>query len=188
MPDVKLKTTLVHIAFTPSTTEDTIFDLLSGVTLLRHGRTCRAIHSQVHSYARRKFRLQKLLAPSFSLPPIGHLRQLQASTGMLISVSTALQFFDRVIYPESDLNLYPENAHGACERIGSWLIEVVCGYIPRPSSSNATFIDDLSQIQENRREASPPAFIEPCPMTPLIMRNSCSPLPRTYRAESAKFR
>lgn len=138
----------------PSTTEDVIFDHLSAATLVWYAKTCKASYCQVQSYKCRRFRLHELLAPYFSLPQIDYLRQLQAATGMLISGSTALQFFDRVIYPDSDLDLYVENGHDFCEKIRGWLLEVGYTYIPCPLSGNTSFIEDLTQIQENHREIS----------------------------------
>lgn len=56
------------------------------------------------AYIRRAFRMDRLLVPFFA--SYSEFRELQSRTGTLISGSTALQFFDRVSYPEADLDLY----------------------------------------------------------------------------------
>lgn len=48
---------------------------------------------------------------------------------MLISGSTALQFFERTFYPESDLDLYVE--HRYCKTIALWLVAIGYSYEAR---------------------------------------------------------
>ena len=49
---------------------------------------------------------------------------------MLISGSIALQFFERAVYPESDLDLYVEIRY--YQVIAAWLISIGYTYKPRP--------------------------------------------------------
>ncbi|KAI0677691.1 hypothetical protein C8Q78DRAFT_1066155 [Trametes maxima] len=51
-------------------------------------------------------------------------------TGTLISGSTALQFFDRTLYPESDLDLYVHMRHR--REVGRWLLEEGYKFVPSP--------------------------------------------------------
>ncbi|KAI0638623.1 hypothetical protein C8Q77DRAFT_1215387 [Trametes polyzona] len=55
---------------------------------------------------------------------------LRSRTGTLISGSCALQFFDRTVYPESDLDLYVHMQHR--REVGRWLIEEGYTYAPMP--------------------------------------------------------
>ncbi|KAF8640156.1 hypothetical protein AX16_010256, partial [Volvariella volvacea WC 439] len=52
-----------------------------------------------------------VLSPYFTPDQILAFQYLQSQTGTLISGSTALQFFDRSTYPESDLDIYAEHRH-----------------------------------------------------------------------------
>ena len=69
-----------------------------------------------------------MLGKYFTTDQILHFRDLQAKTGMVISGSTALQFFERVLYPESDLDLYVE--HQYMQPIALWLASIGYIYIP----------------------------------------------------------
>jgi hypothetical protein len=83
-----------------------ICSCLSPKDLYALARTDRASHMGVQSYLRHAFCVNRLLSRFFSVPE--GFRALQACTGTLIAGSTALQLFDRVFYPESDLDLYVE--------------------------------------------------------------------------------
>jgi len=48
---------------------------------------------------------------------------------MLISGSTALQFFDRSFYPDSDLDIYVEHLYA--DRIAYWLLSIGYEFVPR---------------------------------------------------------
>lgn len=103
-----------------------IFDDLSPAGLLRLSRTCRTAHASVNAYIASTFNINKLLLRYFP-DPIAF-RSLQARTAMLISGSTALQFFSRLIYPDSYLDLY---IHGGYrEEIGRWLLAQSYVYCP----------------------------------------------------------
>jgi hypothetical protein len=118
-----------------------LLEELSPGELFKYGKTCKHIHSIVESYIRRRFQIDKLLATYFTPSQIADFRRLQASTGMLISGSTALQFFNRLVYPDSDLDLYVEHAYR--EDVGLWLLSIGYKYVPYPTSNSKTFQDDL---------------------------------------------
>jgi hypothetical protein len=79
---------------------------------------------------KRAFNIQNVMGRFFSEAEMSHFRSLQSCTGMLISGSTALQFFERTFYPESDLDLYVE--HRYCRMIALWLVSIGYSYQPRP--------------------------------------------------------
>ncbi|THU91928.1 hypothetical protein K435DRAFT_673033, partial [Dendrothele bispora CBS 962.96] len=84
----------------------------------------------VRSFNDRAFRISKLLAPYFSDDQhIVQFRELQYHHGILISGSTALQFFDRVTYQGSDLDLYVNVDHAAPLLV--FLSEIHYVFVPR---------------------------------------------------------
>ena len=96
--------TFVNVVLSNPSLLDLVFDYCSPATLLRLARTCQLTYASSKAYMRRAFKIDRLLLPYFPSPLA--FRQLQARTGTLISGSTALQFFERVQYPDSDLDLY----------------------------------------------------------------------------------
>ncbi|KAF5340172.1 hypothetical protein D9758_014989 [Tetrapyrgos nigripes] len=63
----------------------------------------------VLGYNERCFRIRKLLLRFFdTLSNVARFRILQYELGLLVSGSTALQFFDDIVYPNSDLDTYVE--------------------------------------------------------------------------------
>ncbi|CAL1699941.1 unnamed protein product [Somion occarium] len=97
-----------HIFLDRIITNDLVYDLIfhacTARTLVRLLRTCRAVNVAVKEYISRAFNVHRLLSRYFSDPMA--FRYIQACTGTLISGSAALQFFDRSLYPDSDLDLY----------------------------------------------------------------------------------
>lgn len=83
---------------------DIIFDACSSASIIRISHTCRTAYAAVQSYMVLAFDVNVLLSRYFPDPL--EFRTLQRSTGALISGSTALQFFLREHYPESDLDVY----------------------------------------------------------------------------------
>jgi len=116
----------------PATTDDILLDNLSYKEVFRYSKTCKVAHQKVASYIRRKHKLETVLGKYFTTDQILDFRHLQAMTGMIISGSTALQFFERVLYPESDLDLYVE--HRYMQPIALWLASIGYIYIPTNNS------------------------------------------------------
>jgi len=116
-----------------------LFDHLPPIDLLRYSRASKTAHQAVSSYIRRIFNLEKLIGRFFTEHQISYFRSWQSKTGMLISGSTALQFFNRTFYPESDLDIYVE--HRYCKVIAFWLISTGYTYEPRPGHS----VQDLEE-------------------------------------------
>ncbi|KAK7032416.1 hypothetical protein VNI00_013164 [Paramarasmius palmivorus] len=95
----------------PFPTNDLICSCLSPRDLHRYSLVNREAYSNVQSYRKTAFCIYTLLSPYFSRSEFDQFRILQALTGMLISGSTALQFFHRVSYPDSDLDIYVEHRY-----------------------------------------------------------------------------
>jgi hypothetical protein len=114
---------------------DRVFASLSPASILRYSRTYRSAYRAVSSYCLRTFNINQHVSRFFSQPL--DFRSLQARTGLLISGSFALQFFDRTFYPNSDLDLYVDWRYS--REVGHWLISD--GYIfqPRRNMEQATF-------------------------------------------------
>lgn len=113
---------------------DNIFDNLtdSPAALLRLSRTCRAAHQAVHEYFSRAYNINKHLVRFFlDIAHVLQFRSLQARTATLISGSQALQFFNRVRYDDSDLDVYVPFRHR--HELGRWLIGQ--GYRFRPTAT-----------------------------------------------------
>ncbi|KAJ3925892.1 MAG: hypothetical protein NXY57DRAFT_1030718 [Lentinula lateritia] len=95
----------------------------------------------VNNFNQRAFRIEQVLAPFFDQKEIDELRLLQYRTGILISGSTALQFFDLVVYPDSDLDLYVELRH--CRPLAEFLADVGYQFQPTPRQ-RSTFDEALA--------------------------------------------
>ena len=100
------------------------------------------MHYTVTAYTRRKFQLHSLLERYFSADEVLEFRRLQFNTGMLISGSTALQFFNRTVYSEADLDLYVE--HRLRRPVAIWLVHVGYTYVPHEESEFQTLEEALA--------------------------------------------
>ncbi|KAH8823687.1 hypothetical protein DL96DRAFT_1501694 [Flagelloscypha sp. PMI_526] len=87
-----------------------IFPHLTGLDLCRMRRVNKALLALTNDYFRRAFTIERILSPFFNEGDIKSFRELQAVTGAIVSGSAAVQFFGRVHYPESDLDVYSEFA------------------------------------------------------------------------------
>jgi hypothetical protein len=86
----------------------------------------RNMQKVVNYFSRRAFTLEKILDKYFQHHEIQQFQTMQERTGTVISGSSAVQFFHRSIWPESDLDLYVEEPFAA--ECGRFVIE--CGYTP----------------------------------------------------------
>lgn len=107
------------------TTDNLVFSCLSPLDLIRFSLTCRKAYQSVITYNKTAYNIHHLLSRYFPDSHVDTFRHLQAKTGTLISGSVALQFFERLYYEESDLDLYLEAKHvqDLCHFIKG------CGYI-----------------------------------------------------------
>ena len=113
---------------------DNIFDFLTPLEILLFSRTCRPFYNIVCSYIKRVFNIDRILSRFFADPVA--FRALQARTGTLISGSSALQFFARTFYPESDLDLYIHS--NWLPDVVEWMVQE--GYVFVPAEERATFV------------------------------------------------
>ncbi|THH19902.1 hypothetical protein EW146_g1349 [Bondarzewia mesenterica] len=122
------ETLITRILYNPAVL-DAIFSFSTPGTIIRLAMTCRRVREAMLSYFRAAFNINRHLSRFFP-DPIAF-RQLQARTASLIAGSNALQFFERTIYPEADLDLYvyPRSAG----EVGRFLLEI--GYQFKPAST-----------------------------------------------------
>ncbi|KJA14209.1 hypothetical protein HYPSUDRAFT_220598 [Hypholoma sublateritium FD-334 SS-4] len=137
----------------PATTDDILLDYLHPSEFLKYSRVCKHTHAVVKSYMKRAFDIDKLLARFFSPAEILRFRELQCSTGMIISGSIALQFFERVVYPDSDLNLYIE--YRFSRQVADWLVKSGYNYAPRPEPDTPQSLEDAFLCNPHSREDFP---------------------------------
>lgn len=88
---------------------DDLFELLNAQDLVTMRGVCQGIKALVDHYMATHFTLGRVLDKYFDNIPA--FRSVQAKTATLISGSTALQFFGRITYAESDLDLYAWKKH-----------------------------------------------------------------------------
>ncbi|KAK7037307.1 hypothetical protein VNI00_011298 [Paramarasmius palmivorus] len=112
----------------PPTTHDFIFRDLSAKDLLNYSKVNKAARTAVKAFYRRAFRVENVLSRYFDDDELRRFRILQFTTGCLISGSTALSFFERQVYPESDLDLYVDFRYAIF--ISDFLMSV--GYVFEP--------------------------------------------------------
>ncbi|KAJ3530464.1 hypothetical protein NM688_g7704 [Phlebia brevispora] len=117
-----------------------ILDACSPATLIRLALSCRDAAEIVKAYIRLRFNVDRLLIPFFS--DVAAFRVLQAETGMLISGSTALQFFLRTTYAYSDLDLYVHRDHRVV--VGRYLLDSGYTFVPN-NHQNPDFLEAVSQ-------------------------------------------
>ncbi|KAI0751176.1 hypothetical protein C8Q80DRAFT_1119033 [Daedaleopsis nitida] len=161
-----------------------ILAALSPSALLRLSRTCRAAYAAAAFYTRTAYNIDRLLSRFFpsSLLTHDHLhararafRSLQARTGTLISGSVALQFFDRAVWHESDLDLYVHLRHR--REVGLWLLQE--GYQFKPTD----FQDPRFEVEVAECVARRPNGIYSMPGVMAIL-TFVKPLPRTRAARA----
>lgn len=112
-----------------STTHDLLFSCLSVLDLVHISKINRAGSIAVQSYRRRAYNITKFLSRYFTDDFVHQFRFVQSRTGMLISGSAALQFFDRTFYEDSDLDLYLEHRH--CSEAAHFLVAAGYQFQPR---------------------------------------------------------
>lgn len=108
-----------YLIFDRDSIYDTLFAYLSPASIFRTARTCHIARQASIDYQSRAFDIHRHLK-RFFVDPVGF-RVLQAQTGAVISGSNALQFLDRDIYPDSDLDIFVNigNALDVC----SWIAQ-----------------------------------------------------------------
>ena len=89
-----------------------VFDLLLIQDILSLGWTSMRMKVLKEAYCRFSFSLRRVIMPFFNVDSnIIDFANMMEQTNAVISGSTALQFFERTIYPNSDLDPYFEVKH-----------------------------------------------------------------------------
>jgi hypothetical protein len=106
---------------------DLIFRCCDARDLTILAATTRELRNLIKSYNARSYAssYQSILSKFFSTTEVAVFRTIQAATGTLISGSSALQFFERVDWHGSDLDLYVEARF--TRRVSNFLVRT-CGY------------------------------------------------------------
>ncbi|KAH8801880.1 hypothetical protein DL96DRAFT_1475902 [Flagelloscypha sp. PMI_526] len=118
---------------------------LTGLELILLRRVCKSSLTFVDEYMHRVLTVDRIFSPFFTSQQIVELRRIQAVTNFVVSGSAAVQFFERVGYPNSDLDLYVEERH----RSGLTLFIEQSGYEFKNIPSKSTCISTISLPQSN---------------------------------------
>jgi hypothetical protein len=116
---------------------------------LSFSKTCRFAYNRVAEYKHKAFSIMKTLKRFFEEDQIPKFRHLQSETGTLISGSTALGFFDRTVFPDSDLDMYVE--HHRCAAVALSLRDIF-GYTylrreSQPDTLEQALVNTLDRAQ-----------------------------------------
>ncbi|TFK63309.1 hypothetical protein BDN72DRAFT_803392 [Pluteus cervinus] len=144
-----------HLPIGPVT--DNVFKYLSPLDLVRFSRTSRQGYVAITDYGKHAFSITNLLGRYFSPTDVLGFRFLQAQTRTVISGSSALQFFERVYYPESDLDIYVEARR--VEPVAEWLTYAGYELLPDPLEGQVASLDErLLKLDKKMREHCPGMF------------------------------
>ncbi|KAI0649612.1 hypothetical protein C8Q79DRAFT_997722 [Trametes meyenii] len=108
---------------------------LSPKDVLLLSRACHNTKQAVSCYIQVAYDINATLARFFTESNTSSFRTLQARMGTLISGSCALQFFDRVVYPDSDLDIYVYPQHR--REVGNWILGTRFAFAPSRSQDLA---------------------------------------------------
>ncbi|KAH8801845.1 hypothetical protein DL96DRAFT_1538138 [Flagelloscypha sp. PMI_526] len=122
-----------------------MFGFLTGLDLCSLRRVSTASLSAVDEYMRRVYSVNRIFAPFFTPDQTIELRQIQSETSLLVSGSAVVQFFERVNYPGSNLNLYIE------EKDMPTLAQFIdsCGYKFKNSPSQPSSLRDALEKKDD---------------------------------------
>ncbi|TFK63308.1 hypothetical protein BDN72DRAFT_902536 [Pluteus cervinus] len=136
-----------------------VFDYLSPLDLIHFSLTSRRGYLAVTDYRKDAFSITALLGRYFSQTNVLGFRFLQAQIGFVISGSSALQFFGRVYYPESDLDIYVEARREG--PLMDWLTRVGYTYIPDPLEGRFPSLDQKLHKLDNQTQNRCPGVLKP---------------------------
>ena len=127
----------------------TIMDQLPIRDVLKISRTCRFMHDIVESYKPVAFSLASVLKAFIEHEDLTSLQEMMIQTRAIISGSTALQFFARTRYDNSDLDIYIPK--GSLKKGADWLL--AHGYesekrIPAPEDPEDLFPNACAETPE----------------------------------------
>ncbi|KAG8801048.1 hypothetical protein FRC17_006743, partial [Serendipita sp. 399] len=123
------------ILLSASTIVDSLYPHLSVADILNISKVCHATYFAVKAWLPSAYNINRHLEPFLGdLATTLQFRSIQAATGTIISGSQALQFFDRVRYPGSDLDIYTPCRHTLL--VGMFFLSI--GYQFQPSGAPLT--------------------------------------------------
>ncbi|TRM56756.1 hypothetical protein BD626DRAFT_413216, partial [Schizophyllum amplum] len=108
----------------PSTCDDAIFSCLNPQDIAQYAAASRTTYNQCRDFYQRAYDLNRALSRYFSKGEVAGFRQMQRSTGLVISGSFALQFMGRLPFTPSDLDVYV--SHRSAAEASNFLVS--CGY------------------------------------------------------------
>ncbi|KAJ6632211.1 hypothetical protein B0H10DRAFT_2206605 [Mycena sp. CBHHK59/15] len=125
---------------------DAFFRHVPALDLVRLSQTCRLLRDLVRDIC---FNVSRLLSPFFG-DNVDRFREIQADTATLVSGSAGLQFFNREIWPDSDLDVY---AHRGSARAPALFLASI-GYAFEPRASQDADLRKQLGASERDREPS----------------------------------
>jgi len=126
----------------PATMDDLLFHCLSPMELHRYSQTSKTAYQAV-IYNWCAFKLEYILGAYFTSAQTLEFHRLQCETGMFISGSAALQFFDHTVYPGSNLDLYVKMWFHV--PIAHWLEKIGYDYVPPAGLTAPSRVSTLAQ-------------------------------------------
>lgn len=117
----------VFVIFNSPQIYDLIFSCLSPPAIIFCSRTSRLLYRASKDFNRRSYNITNHLSHFFDNP--SSFRNIQATTGAVISGSNAIQFLDRCFYDGSDLDIFVDQFHAL--KVAKWLIKSE-GYLYKP--------------------------------------------------------
>ncbi|KAJ7740131.1 hypothetical protein B0H16DRAFT_1424300 [Mycena metata] len=148
--DINERSSLVRFFEMGIDPHETLFSHMDARELFAFAQTCRLIYCLVKETS---FSLPRLLSPFFGhATEVDRFRQMQLQSGTLISGSIALQFFNRLKWPGSDLDLY---VHRPTAGLAVHFI-VSNGYTfdPRKSQNEDVFAQLVASVADK-----PPSYL-----------------------------
>lgn len=110
-PSFLQKLTDVRLFLRLGTADDYLLRCLSPGELFKVSMSTTSAQNAVAAFMKRAYRLEPFLAPFFTPQQYVVFQEIQAHTGLIILGSVAMQFFLRVRYEQSDLDLYVNHRH-----------------------------------------------------------------------------
>ena len=104
------------------------FNSLNAGDLVRIAKTSKVFQDILNRYLRRAYDINERLLPFIRNPD--SFRRMQFSTGAIISGSFALQFFTRLVWPDTGLDMFVGSRFK--DQAGEWLLRN--GYSYRPAT------------------------------------------------------
>ena len=98
---------------------DALFSHCTPATIHHLSLACRAARRAVSDYNSRAYDINRHFNRFFRDPVA--FRRMQMYTGSVVSGSSALQFFDRTLYPDADLDIYADKDQA--EIVGKWIMD-----------------------------------------------------------------